>query len=104
MAGGLARQLGLCAFDNVTAVDVDRTPSAPSWCDNGTFVAELKGAQARLWTAINGARGSKSLANIFHWHMSYSHATCSPRLLQVSTRKCGRTRLTTQRTRLPSQT
>ncbi|TFK45034.1 hypothetical protein BDQ12DRAFT_731010 [Crucibulum laeve] len=72
MAGGLARQLGLCS-SNSTTTSVDTIPptTRPSWCDTD-LQQRLNDAQTRLWESIRGASD-----NLYSevWSYSFSNVT-----------------------------
>lgn len=61
MAGGIARQLGLCGIKGTASVDINSPPiPRPSWCDDANLVQGLQDAETRLWNSINGAFDSMS--------------------------------------------
>ena len=94
MASGLARQLGFCAQDDTTTVDINPAPvTRPSWCTDSEFVQALRDAQTRLWTSIRGAKDGFLL---FFWLLRPT--SDGPRGAQRCTPRSGRTRSTAQPT------
>ena len=67
MASGLDRIIASCdAASTRTEVEKSGLTERPDWCDDEDLVDGLKGAQARLWQAVNGAYEER-FAEVWSW-------------------------------------